>query len=181
MTSIRRTAGSKVANKRKKKAVDNTPVKHSYIDYLPDIVLERIHYFKHQIEMLPSLHLLTRLRIALDSEIVTTRIPIKKLLEVATNRRQIYISGNQFRAPVDDNKNAIIQKEFNTNKIEYHRGWGHLVQVELTLNEKRNIMMIDILYILLHLGFTGRTDKVLVDIKPNDIHQKTCCVSFQFN
>ncbi len=78
MTSIRRTAGSKVANKKKKKAVDNTPVKNSYIDYLPDNILERIHYFKHQLDMIPSLNLLGRLRIALDSEIVTTRIPIKK-------------------------------------------------------------------------------------------------------
>jgi len=77
MTSIRRTAGSKVANKKKKKPVDTTPVKHSYIDYLPDNILERIHYFKHQLEMQPTLHLLARLRIALDSEIVTTRIPIK--------------------------------------------------------------------------------------------------------
>jgi hypothetical protein len=181
MASIRRSTASKVGTNKKKKTVDDKPVERSYIDYLPDNISERIYYFKHQLEMKPSLNLLTRLRIALDSEIVETRIPIKKLLEVATNKKQIYINGNQFTAPPDDNKNEIIQNEFNTNKIQYHRGWGHLVQVELSLNEKRNIMVIDILYILLHLGFTGRTDKILVDIKPHDIHHKTCCVSFQFN
>ena len=47
-----------------------------YIDYLPDGVLYSIHYYKHQSEYKPTLNILSKLRLAIDSEIVETRIPI---------------------------------------------------------------------------------------------------------
>ena len=63
----------------------------SYIDYLPDGVIYSIYYYKHQLEFAPTLNILSKLRLAIDSEIVETRIPIKKLLEKATRRNHIYI------------------------------------------------------------------------------------------
>ena len=61
------------------------------MDYLPDGVICSIYYYTHQLEFAPRLNILSKLRTAIDSEIVETRIPIKKLLEIATNRKQIYI------------------------------------------------------------------------------------------
>ena len=54
--------------------------------------------------------MLPKLRIAIDSEIVETRIPIKKLLEIATNRKQIYIDVGPFDTTNTDNKTFKIQK-----------------------------------------------------------------------
>ena len=56
------------------------PMGKSYIDVLPDDVLTYIYGFKHQLEFIDSINLVSRLKVALDSEIVDTRIPIKKLL-----------------------------------------------------------------------------------------------------
>ena len=55
------------------------PACKSYIDDLPDGVIHSIYYYKHQLEFAPTLNILSKLRLAIDSEIVETRIPIKKL------------------------------------------------------------------------------------------------------
>ena len=57
------------------------PLGKSHIDYLPEDVLYHVYHFKHQLEFQPTLAIISKLRIAVDSEIVETRIPIKKLLE----------------------------------------------------------------------------------------------------
>ena len=57
------------------------PFGKSYIDYLPDDILYHVYYFKHQLEFKSTLHIISKLRIAVDSELVETRIPIKTLLE----------------------------------------------------------------------------------------------------
>ena len=61
----------------------------SYIDYLPYSVIYLIYYYEHQVEIVPTINILSKLRIAISSEIVEARIPIKKLLEIATHRKQI--------------------------------------------------------------------------------------------
>ena len=102
------------SNGRKKKHLNLTkeielPFGKSQIDYLPDEVLHAIYYYKHQLEFKSTLHVIAKLRIAIDSEIVETRIP-NKLLETATSRKQIYIDVRPFDTTNTDNKSDQIQK-----------------------------------------------------------------------
>ena len=65
----------------KRKGVNTSvlPSGNSYIDLLPDNVLTYIYGFKHQLEFIDSINMVSRLKVALDSEMVDTRIPIRKL------------------------------------------------------------------------------------------------------
>ena len=97
LSQIPAVKGKNINNQKKKKSSKLTkeiklPLGKSYIDYLLDGVIHSIYYYKHQLEFAPTLNILSKLRLAIESEIVDTRIPIKKLLEIATNRKQyIYI------------------------------------------------------------------------------------------
>jgi len=66
------------------------PFGKSYIYYLPDGVLYSTYHYRHQLEFKPTLNMLSKLRIDIDSAIVETRKPITNLLEIATNRKHIY-------------------------------------------------------------------------------------------
>ena len=86
--------GKNISNHQKKKHSKiskeiKLPMGKSQIDYLPDGVIHSIYYYKHQLEFAPTLNILSKLRLAIDREIVETRIHIKKLLDIATNRKQI--------------------------------------------------------------------------------------------
>ena len=95
--------------KQAKRNVVNTsvlPRGNSYIDLLPDNVLTYIYGFKHQLEFIDSINLVSRLKVALDSEIVDTRIPIRKLLQKATDKKQVYIDVLPFdNTSFDDKEN----------------------------------------------------------------------------
>ena len=131
----------------------------SCIDYLPDGVTYSIYYFKHQLEFGPTLNILPKLRIAIDSEIVETRIPIEKLLEIVTNNNHMSI----YVAPSDTTENYNnpykIQKEFNTRKIEFHHGLGAFCELEIEFKDKVQLMTIDILHIIHQLGFSKELTK----------------------
>ena len=157
----------------------NIPFGKSHIDYLPEDVLYHVYHFKHQLEFQPTLAIVSKLRIAVDSEIVETRTPIKKLLEKATNKKQIYIDVMPFKTPTTDDKALKVQQEFNTSKIQFHQGFGALCQIELKFIQKIQLLIIDILHIIYQLGLTKRLNKVLVDIQAQDIHHKTSCIRFK--
>ena len=88
----------------------NIPFGKSHIDYLPEDVLYHVYHFKHQLEFQPTLAIISKLRIAVDSEIVETRTPIKKLLEKATNKKQLYIDVMPFKTPTTDDKALKVQQ-----------------------------------------------------------------------
>ena len=138
-----------------------------------------MYYYKHQLEFKPTLNILSKLRIAIDSEIVETRIPIKKLLEIATHIKQIYIDVGPFGTTNTDNNSYNIQQEFNTSKIQFHHGLGAFRELEIKFKEKVQLMTIDILHIIYQLGLSKRINKVLVDITSDDIHRKTSCIRFK--
>ena len=157
--------------KQAKRNVVNTsvlPIGNSYIDLLPDNVLTYIYGFKHQLEFIDSISLVSRLKVALDSEMVDTRISIRKLLQKATDKKQVYIDVLPFdNTSFDDkenNKDKFVKMGFNTNKIQLHKCLFCFCQLEIKFAEKVNILIIDILYILYVLGLTRRIDKTLVDI-----------------
>ena len=76
-----------------------------------------------------------------------------------------------------DNKSILIQKEFNTSKIQFHHGLGAFCELEIKFKDKVQLMMIDILHIIYQLGLSKRINEVLVDIKADDIHHKTSCIT----
>ena len=99
--------------KQAKRNVVNTsvlPIGNSYIDLLPDNVLTYIYGFKHQLEFIDSINMVSRLKVALDSEMVDTRIPIRKLFKKATDKKQIYIDVLPF-----DNTSFGDKKTIKTN------------------------------------------------------------------
>jgi len=171
--------------KKAKRNVVNTyvlPIGNSYIDLLPDNVLTYIYGFKHQLEFIDSINLVSRLKVALDSEMVDTRIPIRKLLQKATDKKQVYIDVLPFdNTSFDDkenNKDKLVKIGLNTNKIQLHKGLCGFCQLEIKFAEKVNILIIDILYILYVLGLTRRIDKTLVDIL-SDNSSKSSVISFK--
>ena len=138
--------------KQAKRNMVNTyvlPIGNSYIDLLPDNVLTYIYGFKHQLEFIDSINLVSRLKVALDSEIVDTRIPIRKLLQKATDKKQVYINVIPFdNTSFDDkenNKDKLVKNGLNTNKIQLHKGLFCFCQLEIKFAEKVNILIIDIL------------------------------------
>ena len=168
----------------KRKGVNTSvlPSGNSYIDLLPDNVLTSIYGFKHQLEFRDSINMVSRLKVALDSEIVDTRIPIRKLLKKATDKKQIYINVLPFDyTSFDDkknNKDKLEKMGLNTNKIQLHKGILCFCQLEIKFAKKVNILIIDILYILYVLGLTKRIDKTLVDIL-SDNSSKSSVISFK--
>ena len=119
MSTVRVKNSKKSNNSKKLKSIKNNkltkekiPFGKSHVDYLPEGVLHNVYYFKHQLEFKPTLDVIAKLRLAVDSEIVETRIPIKKLLEKATNRKQIYIDVMPFNTPKNDDNPSKIQQEF---------------------------------------------------------------------
>jgi len=148
------------------------------MDYLPAYVVHSI-YYKHQLEFKPTLHVISKLRIAIDSEIVETRIPIKKLLETTTSRTRIYIDVRPFGTTNTDNRSYQIQKEFNTSEIQVHNGLGSFCDSEIKLKDKVQLIIVSILHIIYQLGLSTRINKVLVNIKFDDIHHKTSCITFK--
>ena len=179
MSAVRSRKSNNIKNKRLFKLTKQIklPFGKSHIDYLPDDVLYHVYYLKHQLEFKSTLNIISKLRIAVDSEIVETRIPIRKLLETATSRKQIYIDVIPFNSPDDFTKGFKIQEEFNA-KLDLHRGIGAFRQLEIKFKEKVQLMIIDVLYIIFHLGFTRRLNRILVDIEADDIHSRTSCISF---
>ena len=102
------------------------PTGKSYIDFLPEEVLYTINLYQHQLTFNDSLNFIKKLRIVLDSEISDSKIPIKKLLKKATDKKLIYIDVGMFDCShynnsVDD-MNKTIKKEFKTDKIQIHKG-----------------------------------------------------------
>jgi hypothetical protein len=160
---------------------EKTPLGKSHIDYLPEDVMCKIYRFKHQLEFKSTLDYIKKIRIPMDNQLVETKIPIKKILQLATNKKQIYIDIVRFNRPISDNAH-IIQKQFNTNKIEYHQGFGALCQLEIKFTDKINLSVLDILYIVYTLGMTKRLDfdfeRILVNVNAKDIHHKCCFVGF---
>ena len=73
----------------------------------------------------------------------------------------------------------VIQNEFNTNTLSFHKGRMPLCQLEIKFNKKNNILIVDILYIIGQLGLTKRSNKTLVDITTNDIHLQTSTITFK--
>ena len=110
----------------------------SYIDYLPEGVTHSIYYYKHQLEFAPTLNILSKLRLAIDSEIVETRIPIKELLEIATHRKHIYIDVWPCDTTKTESNINKIQKEFSTSKIQFHHGLGCFCELEIKFKDKHN-------------------------------------------
>ena len=81
MPALRRGKGS---NNQKKKTLSKVakciklPFGNSYIDCLPDAIVYSIYYYKHQLDFGPTLNIRSKQWIAIDSEIIETRIPIQK-------------------------------------------------------------------------------------------------------
>ena len=118
----------------------------------------------------------------MDSEISDSKIPIKKLLKKATDKKLIYIDVGMFDCShynnsVDDmNKN--IKKEFKTDKIQIHKGFlPQFTQIELKLTEKMTLLIIDVLYILYELGLTRRINNKVVDVITEDL-RKSAMIHF---
>jgi hypothetical protein len=186
MSLIKQTKTNTHNKKSKRKLVNTSvlPIGKSYIDLLPDDVLTCIYGFKHQLEFIDSVNLVSKLKVALDSEIVDTRIPIKKLLQKATDKKLIYIDALAFDNTAFDNnkhnKDKLFKIGLNPNKIQLHRGMYCLCQLEIKFSEKVNLLVIDILNILYVLGLTKRTDKTLVDII-SDNSSRSSVISLRLN
>ena len=160
---------------KQKKKQNKVPLGRSHIDYLPDDIIIKIYKSKHQLEFTETLNIIKRFNTAFDS-----LIPIKKLLSKATDRKQIYINVMPFYIPdTYSEQTKIIQHEFNTNTLSFHKGRMPLCQLEIKFNKKCNILIVDILYIVEKLGLTKRSNRTLVDITTNDIHLKTAMIAFQ--
>lgn len=169
---------NKSRNKQKRNNRDNLPrdasSNKSYIDYLPEDILHTIHMFQHQLNFKDSLNFIKKLRITLDSD---TKIPLRKLLKKATDRKLIYIDVGEFDCSRFDNNTAIM-KEFNTNKIQLHQGLlPRFTQMEIKLCEKTTLLIIDVLYILYELGLTKQINNKVVDVITEDL-RKTAMVHF---
>ena len=76
------------------------------------------------------------------------------------------------------NNDQIIQNQFNTNKNQFHQGLSPFCQFDIKFHEKRNSLMLDVLYIVYTFGLTKRIDKIHVDVIANDAHHKTSCIQF---
>ena len=81
-------AGSK---NDKRNTNTNSPTGKSYMDVLPDNILDKIYYYQHQLNFKDSLDFIKKLRIALDTDMYDSKVPIKKLLTKATDNNLIYI------------------------------------------------------------------------------------------
>ena len=80
---------NKNKNKKNHTKIKNYTVPHgkSYIDFLPTEVLNTINLYHHQLIFKDSLNFIKKLRVVLDSEISDSKIPIKKLLKKATDKK----------------------------------------------------------------------------------------------
>ena len=170
-------------NKNKNKVkLDIVPNGKSYIDFLPEEVLYTINLYQHQLIFNDSLNFIKKLRIVLDSEISDSKIPLKKLLKKATDKKLIYIDVGMFDCShynnsVDD-MNKSIKKEFKTDKIQIHKGLlPQFTQIEIKLTEKMTLLIIDVLDILYELGLTRRINNKVVDVITEDL-RKSAMIHF---
>ena len=188
MSAVRRRKASSTTAKQNKASLrlpkqKPLPQGKSRIDFLPDDILLHIYKYKHQLEFQETLKRIAKLKVALDHEIVETKIPIKKLLQKATDRKQIYINVAPFNHDCVNGEGYTndkhVKQEFNANKVQFHQGMYNLCQVEIKFNDKINILVIDVLYIVYQLGLTQRVGTTLVDIISDDIHHKTSMIKFK--
>ena len=162
-------------NKKKNKSKhDTVPMGKSHVDFLPEEILYKINLYQHQLTFNDSLNFIKKMRIVLDSELSDSKIPIKKLLKKATDKKLIYIDVGMFDCShyndtVDD-MNKTIKKEFKTDKIQIHKGLlPQFTQIEIKLTEKMTLLIIDVLYILYELGLTRRINNKVVDVITEDL------------
>ena len=188
MSSIRSRKATSNAKQKKNGSLklvkqNPLPLGESRIDFIPDGVLLHIFKYKHQLEFQETLKLISKLKVALDHELVETKIPIKKLLQKATDRKQIYINVLPFNHDCVNGdgyaNDKQVQKEFNANKVQFHQGKYNLCQIEMKFNNKIKLLVIDVLYIVYQLGLTQRVGSTLVDIISDDIHHKTSMIKFK--
>ena len=77
---------------------------------------------------------------------------------------------------------TIRPLRFKTNlasKIQFHHGLGACCPLEIKFKDKVQLMILDILHIIYQLGLSKRVNKVLVDIKADDLHHETSCIRFK--
>ena len=156
----RRKASSTTANQNKASLrlpkQKPLPQGKSRIDFLPDDISFHIYKYKHQLEFQETLKIIAKLKVALDHELVETKIPIKKLLQKATDRKHLYINAAPFNHDCVNGEGYTndkhVKQEFNANTVQFHKGTYNICQVEIKFNDKINILVIDVLYIVYQLG-----------------------------
>jgi hypothetical protein len=158
------------------------PFGNSYLDLLPDDVVETICRMKHQLEFKETVELLKKLSVGLAYDIFEVRIPIKKLLSIATKKKLIYVNvwgfDGRTEASYDATNYETMKKQFNASKVVLHRGVSFLNQLEIKMNEKRNFLVYEILYLLHMLGITKDLDRDIVNILIDDL-ARTSIISFE--
>jgi hypothetical protein len=172
-------ARSKRGRSSKTKKEPPLPQGKSYIDHLPEDILYKVFKMKHQLEFNPTLDILDKLRLAIDSELIESRVPIRKLLEKTGTRKQLYLDVNNFTTPNNVKGQKLVQEQLNTSKIIFHRSLGTMCELEIKFIDRVDLMVIDILHIIYQLGMTSRSNKILVDIKTQHLHHKTTCITFK--
>ena len=93
MSSSTNNNSKKNKNKNENNKIKNknkVPQGKSHIDFLPEDVLYTINLYQHQLLFKDSLNFIKKLRIVLDSEISDSKIPLKRLLKKATDKKLIY-------------------------------------------------------------------------------------------
>ena len=151
-----------------------------WLEHLPEGILDNIMEMKHQLEYRDTVKDINLFRVVADHEIIDTRMPIRRLLDVASDRKIVDISLFHFRETPEHTlqHNADKVKEdygLSKIKIAYHFMGAF---VDIRFKERKTLRNIDYINLIYHLGVVRNNTHTLVDVDSDTAVSRNPVISF---
>ncbi len=151
-----------------------------WIEHLPEDILNKITEMKHQLEFRDTVRDINLFRVVANHEVIDTRMPIRRLLDVASDRKIVDISLFHFSETPQHtlNNNADkVKEEYGLSKIKiaYHFMGAF---VDIRFKERKTLRNIDYINMIYHLGVVRNNTHTLVDVDSDTSVSKNPVISF---
>ncbi len=169
-----------IAPKPKQKQKRKQQNRICWIEHLPEDILNKIMGMKHQLEFRDTVKDINLFRVVANHEVIDTRMPIRRLLDVASDRKIVDISLFHFRETPQDTLqyNADkVKEEYGLSKIKiaYHFMGAF---VDIRFKERETLRNIDYINLIYHLGVVRNNTHTLVDVESDTSVSKNPVISF---
>lgn len=169
------------------------PFGMSYIDYMPEDIINTIFKHKHAMEYLPTLQMINKFKYAFEEENFKTRIPIKTLLKPLTKRKIFHMDVEEYRGQIAfgateehvKNVEEVFNVEVNLNRptdpLNLFTFNNLYTDVRIKWNEPRHVLVLDIICLTKSLDlYSLNKCYCLESVRVEDINRKTDDVTFEF-
>ena len=151
-----------------------------WLEHLPDDILDNIMEMKHQLEFRDTVKDINLFRVVANHEVIDMRMPIRKLLNVASDKKIVDISLFHFKETPEHTlkHNAEKVKEdygLSKIKIAYHFLGAF---VDIRFKERKTLRNIDYINMIYHLGVVRNNTHTLVDVDSDTSVSRYPIISF---